>query len=190
VKLANDNAAKAGVADRVEAREARPLRDQPRRRDRLTLTLPHTNPARAADLRGDAARLAVVARHPLGPWQPEWHLQFDVPEKVEISGTTRTVLYLYIVPARVGGAWRLELPAAVAKQPARLAFEQHPAGTKGSATIGNRQVALEGVKVAGESVRFDPRPAAGGAARARRHRRGNVIEARRRCRSGRGGRRR
>jgi SAM-dependent methyltransferase len=181
VKLANENAAKAGVADRVKF-EKRDLFET-NLADATVLTLyllPHTVtqlvPRIFAEMRPGAR--VVSHDYPLGPWQPERHLQFDVPEKVEISGTTRTVLYLYVVPARVGGAWRLELPAAVTKQPARLAFQQDPVGTRGSATIGNRQVALENVKIAGESVRFAiPGLAAGGKPLALEGvARGNVIE--------------
>jgi SAM-dependent methyltransferase len=181
VKLASENAAKAGVADRVKF-EKRDLFET-NLADATVLTLyllPHTVtqlvPRIFAEMRPGTR--VVSHDYPLGPWQPERHLQYDLPEKVEISGTTRTVLYLYVVPARVGGNWRLDLPAAVAKQPARLAFEQQPAGTRGSATIGNRQVALEGVKIAGETVRFAiPGLAAGGKPLALEGVvRGNVIE--------------
>jgi SAM-dependent methyltransferase len=181
VKLANENAVKAGVADRVKFEKRDLFETNLTEVSVLTLyLLPHTVTQLVPRIFAEMKPGSRVVSHdyPLGPWQPERHLQFDLPEKVEISGTTRTVLYLYIVPARVGGAWRLELPAAVAKQPARLAFEQHPAGTKGSATIGNRQVALEGVKIAGESVRFTiPGLAAGGKPLALEGiARGNVIE--------------
>jgi len=157
VKLANDNAAKAGVADRVKFERRDLFETNLSEATVLTLyLLPHTVtqlvPRIFAEMRPGSR--VVSHDYPLGPWQPERHLQFDVQEKIEISGTTRTVLYLYIVPARVGGAWRLELPATVAKQQVRLTFEQHPVGTKGSATLGKRQVVLEGVKIAGESVRF------------------------------------
>jgi hypothetical protein len=92
--------------------------------------------------------------YPLAPWTPDRFVQFDTEEKVAISGTTRTVLYLYTVPARIAGEWRLELPAAVAKQPARLAIAQHSVGAKGSVTIGNRVIALDQVKVTGDAVRL------------------------------------
>jgi hypothetical protein len=181
VKLANENAAKAGVADRVKF-EQRDLFET-NLRDATVLTLyllPHTVTQLVPRIFADMPAGARVVSHdyPLGPWQPERHLQFDVPEKVEISGTTRTVLYLYVVPARVGGVWRLELPAAVAKQPMRLAFEQHPAGTRGAATLGNRQVALEGVRINGETVRFTiPGLGAGGRPLALEGvARGNAIE--------------
>src|SRR5262245_19031053 len=157
VKLANDNAAKAGVADRVKFERRDLFETNLSEATVLTLYLLPTSvtqlvPLIFAEMRPGAR--VVSHDYPLGPWQPDKHVQFDVQEKIEISGTTRTVLYLYIVPTRVGGVWQLELPPALTKQPARLTFDHHPGGTKGSATIGNRQVHLESVKIAGESVRF------------------------------------
>jgi SAM-dependent methyltransferase len=181
VKLANDNAAKAGVADRVKFEKRDLFETNIGEASVLTLyLLPHTVtqlvPRIFAEMR--AGSRVVSHDYPLGPWQPERHLQFDVQEKIEISGTTRTVLYLYIVPARVGGSWSLELPPTVTKQPARLAFEQDPARTRGSATVGNRKIALDAVKITGESVRFEiPGLAAGGKPLALQGVvRGNVIE--------------
>jgi SAM-dependent methyltransferase len=155
VKLANDNAAKAGVGERVRFEQRDLFETGLTDATVLTLyllpaTVTQLVPRIFADMRPGAR--VVSHDYPLGPWQHERHLQYDLKEKLEISGTMRTVLYLYVVPARVGGEWQLELPAA--KQPARLRFEQSPAMTRGSATIGKRQVALEGVKVTGESVRF------------------------------------
>jgi hypothetical protein len=51
----------------------------------------------------------------------------------------------------------------VTKQPARLSLAQHPVAAKGSATIGNRTVVLDEVKITGEAVRFSiPGLGAGG----------------------------
>jgi len=181
VKLANENAAKAGVADRVKFDKRDLFETNIGEATVLTLyLLPHTVtqlvPRIFAEMRPGSR--VVSHDYPLGPWQPERHLQFDLPEKAEISGTTRTVLYLYIVPANVKGAWRLELPAGVSKQPGRLSFDQDPAFTRGSATVGSRQIALDGLKVTGDSVRFTiPGLAAGGKPLALEGVvRGNVIE--------------
>jgi hypothetical protein len=157
VKLANENAARAGVADKVRFE----------RRDLFETDLSQATVVTLYLLPGIVTKLVpkilaemkpgtrVVSHdYPLAPWTPDRFVQFDAEEKVAISGTTRTVLYLYTVPARVAGEWRLELPAAIAKQPARLAITQHPVGAKGSVTIGNRVIALNEVKVDGETVRF------------------------------------
>jgi hypothetical protein len=37
--------------------------------------------------------------YPLPSWEPVNVVRFDTPEKIPISGTTRTVLLLYRVPA-------------------------------------------------------------------------------------------
>ncbi|MGE5791390.1 MAG: SAM-dependent methyltransferase [Bacteroidota bacterium] len=181
VKLANENAAKAGVADRVRFE----------RRDLFETSLSDATVVTLYLLPGIVTKLvpkilaemkpgARVVSHdyPLAPWAYDRFVQFDAPEKEAISGTTRTVLYLYTVPARVAGAWRLELPATVTRLPARLAIEQHPVGAKGSVTIGSRVVALEDLKITGEAVRFSI-PGAGGAGKAlvlEGSARGNVIE--------------
>jgi SAM-dependent methyltransferase len=181
VKLANDNAQRAGVADRVRFE----------RRDLFETSLADATVVTLYLLPGIVTKLvpkilaemrpgARVVSHdyPLAPWTPDRFVQFDAPEKEAISGTTRTVLYLYTVPARVAGEWRLELPGTVTKQPARLSLTQHPVATRGSATIGTRAVTLDEVKIAGESVRLSI-PGLGGAGKPlvlEGTARGNVIE--------------
>ncbi len=157
VKLANENAARAGVADKVRFE----------RRDLFETSLAEASVVTLYLLPGIVTKLvpkilaemkpgARVVSHdyPLAPWKEDRFVQFDTPEKEPISGTTRTVLYLYTVPARVGGEWRLELPPSVAQQPARLTLAQHPVGTRGSVTIGKRVIALGEVKVSGDAVRL------------------------------------
>jgi hypothetical protein len=181
VKLANDNAARAGVADKVRF-ERRDLFETSLS-DATVVTLyllPGTVTQLVPKILAEMKPGARVVSHdyPLAPWTPDRFVQFDSPEKVAISGTTRTVLYLYTVPARVAGEWRLELPATGTRQPARLSITQHPVAAKGSATIGNRVVPLDDLKIAGEVVRFSI-PGAGGAGKAlilEGTARGNVIE--------------
>jgi SAM-dependent methyltransferase len=155
VKLATENARRAGVADRVRFDTRDLFETNLSEATVLTLyLLPHTVTQLVPRIRAQMAAGARVVSHdyPLGPWPADRHLHLELPEKVAISGTARTVLYLYIVPARVGGAWRLETPAV--RQAARLTFDQHAAGTTGSAVIGDRRVPLEDVRISGEAVRF------------------------------------
>jgi hypothetical protein len=181
VKLANENAARAGVADKVRF-ERRDLFETSLS-DATVVTLyllPHIVTRLVPKVLAEMKPGARVVSHdyPLAPWTPDRFVQFDAPEKEAISGTTRTVLYLYTVPARVAGEWRLELPATVTRQPARLAIEQHPVRAKGTATIGGRAVALDDLKITGEAVRLSI-PGAGGAGKAlvlEGIARGNVME--------------
>ena len=158
VKLANENAAKAGVADRVKFEQARPLRDRHPRGDRPDALPPaaHRDPARAADLRRDAARLArrlarlsaraVAARQGISSSTCPRRSRSAAPRApCSISTSSRRA------SAAHGGS--SSRPRWRSSRRGSRSSSIRP-GTKGSATIGNRQVALEGVKIAGESVRF------------------------------------
>jgi hypothetical protein len=50
-----------------------------------------------------AGARVVSHDYALTPWSPDRHVTLDVPEKKPITGTTHTILYLYIVPARLAG---------------------------------------------------------------------------------------
>jgi len=157
VKLANENAARAGVAARVRFEERDLFETRLGEATVLTLyLLPHTVtqlvPRILAEMRPGAR--VVSHDYPLAPWQPDRHLQFELPEKVYISGTTRTVLYLYIVPARVAGDWTLELPLALGRRPVRVAILQQPARVLGAATVGGTAAPLEKLVIRGEEVSF------------------------------------
>ena len=157
VKLANENAAKAGVAARVRFEERDLFETRLGEATVLTLyLLPHTVtqlvPRILAEMRPGAR--VVSHDYPLVPWPPDRHLQFELPEKVYISGTTRTVLYLYTVPARVAGDWTLELPPALGLKPVRVSILQQPARVLGTATIGGAPASLEKLVVRGEDVSF------------------------------------
>ena len=157
VKLANGNAAKAGVAARVRFEERDLFETRLGEATVLTLyLLPHTVTQLVPRILAEMAPGARVVSHdyPLGPLQPDRHLQFDTEEKVPISGTTRTVLYLYIVPARVAGDWTLELPPALGRKPVRVSILQQPARIVGTATVGGTAAPLEKLVVRGADVSF------------------------------------
>lgn len=157
VQLANENAAKAGVADRVTfAKRDLFEMDLSQASVITTYLLPNTVTRLVPRMLAEMKPGSRVISHdyPLSPWQQERHYQFDVPEKERISGTTRTVLYLYIVPARVNGAWEVRLPQNVARQPVRVTFKQDIARTQGQAVVNGRTVDLDDVRISGTSVTF------------------------------------
>ncbi len=103
VKLANENAAKAGVADRVRFAERDLFVADVREATVVTLYLMPGMLGRVEDKLAKELKpgTRVISHdYPLPSWKPVEVVQFDTAEKVPISGTTRTVLLLYRVPAK------------------------------------------------------------------------------------------
>jgi len=158
VALANRNAASDGVADKVkfvvgDIMEA----DLSQASVITTYLLPSTItklvPKFLAELK-PGTRI-VSHDYPISPLAYDKVVSFDLEEKVKISGTTLTVIYLYVIPARVNGEWNLNLaaPGAAAK-PLNLRIEQRPESIAGSVEIGGTRVALRDLRVSGEEISF------------------------------------
>ena len=103
VRLANANAAQAGVADRVRFEERDLFTADVHEATVVTVYLLPKVMARVE--RKLAAELAPGARvvvndYPFPTWQPERTQERETLDKLAISGLTFTQLYLYRVPAR------------------------------------------------------------------------------------------
>ena len=106
VELARENARREGVADRVRFIAGDLFDSDLSKADVITVyLLPSSVPLLVPKLMKELRPGARVVSHdyPLLPWVPEKVLSFDFEEKVMISGTTRTVLYRYVVPPRPAG---------------------------------------------------------------------------------------
>ena len=100
--------------------------------------------------------------YPFPDWPHDRYVKLDVPEKVAITGTPRTTLYLYTVPARIGGEWELRLPPALAKEPLRLSVRQRASGVTAQVGAAQKVIALPRVDVHATDVTFTlPAGAAG-----------------------------
>lgn len=105
VDLAGEQARVAGVSDRVRFIAGDLFETDLSRADVVTVyLLPSSVPNLVPKLQKELRPGARVVSHdyPLLPWTPERTLTFDFEEKVMISGTTRTVVYLYRVPSAFG----------------------------------------------------------------------------------------
>jgi hypothetical protein len=91
--------------------------------------------------------------YPLTGWIPEKYVQMDLEDKVQISGVTTTLIYLYVVPAKVAGTWSAQMPPAVAQQ-ASLSLRQQLTRVSGSARLDGRDVPLEDVRLRGDRISF------------------------------------
>jgi len=92
--------------------------------------------------------------YPLTGWIPEKYVQMDLEDKVQISGVTTTLIYLYVVPAKVAGKWSAQMPPAVSKQPATLSLKQQLTRVTGSVRLDGKDVPLEEVKLRGDRLSF------------------------------------
>jgi protein-L-isoaspartate O-methyltransferase len=103
VQRASLQARGAGVSDRVSFTAGDLFAANVERATVVTLyLLPQIMSQVEAKLQNELKPGARVVSHdyPLPTWKPAEVVQFEAPEKVAISGTTRTVLYLYRVPAK------------------------------------------------------------------------------------------
>ena len=147
---ANERARKAGVADRVKFFVRDLFETDVAEASVVTLyLLPTSVPKLEGKLLAELQPGARVVSHdyPFPDWPHDRYVKMDVPEKIDISGTTRTTLYLYTVPARIGGDWDLKLPPALSKAAVRLAVTQRASGASAQVSRGERMVPVERIDV-------------------------------------------
>ena len=157
VKEANESAKAQGIADRASFTVQDLFKTDIRKATVLTMyLLPNTVNMLKDKLQSELRPGTRIVSHdyPLSGWLPEDFRQFDLQDKVEISGVTTTLIYLYLVPAHVQGAWSLKLPASMGKNPVRLELTQRITRVSGSARVGGKDVALEEGKLRGERLTF------------------------------------
>jgi hypothetical protein len=92
--------------------------------------------------------------YPLTGWLPEKERVFDLEDKVKISGVTTTIIWLYIVPAKVAGRWQASMPPAISKQAATLELQQQITRITGTLRFDGRDIALEEAKIRGDQLSF------------------------------------
>jgi protein-L-isoaspartate O-methyltransferase len=105
------------------------------------------------------ADLAVNARvvshdYPMHGWEAERLVELHHPEKIDATGSERTRLYLYRVPADVSGRWMAEAPAGVIGPALEFEFTQAITEVEGTARIDGRVVPLRDVTVRGRWLSF------------------------------------
>jgi SAM-dependent methyltransferase len=157
VELANRQAAEAGVAGRVSFHTEDLFKADYREASVITLyLLPRFVPLLVPKFRAELKPGTRIVSHDyaLTPWPPDKVLTFDVPEKEQISGTTRTVLFYYVVPARLAGRWELSVPRSLIAAPFAISVTQDPEVLTGFAHIGSEMHPLRDFVAKGTTVRF------------------------------------
>jgi len=153
---ANDRARRDGVADKAKFYVRDLFDTKVGEASVVTLyLLPTSVPKLEPKLLAELAPGSRVVSHdyPFPDWPHDRYVKLDVPEKVAITGTPRTTLYLYTVPARIGGDWELRLPTSLAKDPLKLSVRQRASGASAQVAVAQKTMALP-VEVHATDVTF------------------------------------
>jgi hypothetical protein len=157
VKESNEAAKIQGVSDRVKFITQDLFKTDISKATVLTMyLLPNTVNMLKDKLLAELRPGTRILSHdyPLSGWVPERYVQMDLEDKVAISGVTTTLIYLYLVPAKVAPSWNATMPAAVSKEPVRLNLRQQITRVSGMARLGGRDVVVEDGIVRGEKISF------------------------------------
>ncbi len=157
VVLSNEAAKNEGLADRVKFLKQDLFKTDISQATVLTMyLLPNTVNMLSDKLQAELKPGTRILSHDYGlsGWIPEETKVFDLQDKIKISGVTTTIIYLYVVPAKVGGAWAVKVPAPVSKQPISFELTQQMQKIGGMAKVGGREVPVENAKLVGEKISF------------------------------------
>jgi hypothetical protein len=157
VKRANEAAKTQGLADRVRFMKQDLFKTDISQASIITMyLLPDTVNLLKDKFIAELKPGTRIVSHdyPLTGWIPEKYVQMDLEEKVQISGVTTTLIYLYVVPAKVAGNWTAQMPPAVSRAPATLSLRQQLTRVSGSAKIDGQEVPLEDVVLRGDKLTF------------------------------------
>jgi hypothetical protein len=157
VKKANQSAKEQGLADRVRFLKQDLFKTDISQATVITMyLLPNTVNMLKDKFMSELRPGTRIVSHdyPLTGWVPEKYVHMDLEDKVQISGVTTTLIYVYIVPARVAGQWTVRMPPAITGAPATLSLRQQLTRVSGSARIDGRDVPLEDVVLRGDKISF------------------------------------
>jgi 16S rRNA G966 N2-methylase RsmD len=155
LKIANENAKKEGVADRARFVEQNLFQTD---LTPATVVSTYLLPEMNAQLRPKLLALkpgtrVVVHDYSMGEWDPDEEKTLIVPEKV-VGDPGKSYVYLYIVPALAAGRWESQIAVSGKPVPYQFNFEQNFQLVHGTVRVGDRDVKLPQIRIAGEQIAF------------------------------------
>jgi hypothetical protein len=117
VASSNEEANKRGIAERATFREEDVLKTKIDDATVVTLyLLPGMMQQLQAKFFAELKPGTRIVSHDFafGEWKPDRETTVDVPEKYGTAGQWKSTLFYWLVPARVGGDWRLSAPGLLA----------------------------------------------------------------------------
>ena len=96
----------------------------------------------------------VVAHdYHMGEWRPDEQKTLSVPEKI-VGTPGISYVYMWIVPAKIGGRWSSEFRHATGSTAAEFEFAQEYQIVGGSMKIGAQTLKLPDFRVVGDQIDF------------------------------------
>jgi hypothetical protein len=157
VEQANAAARAQGLAARVRFVKADLFKTDVSQATVLTMyLLPHTVNLLRDKLFAELKPGTRVISHdyPLGGWHPVEMVHMDLDDKLPISGTTTTLIFLYRVPEKVAGRWRATVPASVHSGAVELELVQKYTELSGTARIAGVRVPIADGRIVGRKLSF------------------------------------
>lgn len=157
VALSNRNARAEKVEDRAEFAERDMFKTDIGKASVLTLyVLPDfMQKLRSKVLAELKPGTRVVAHdYPIDEWHPDRVVTLTVPEKMEANGTDKAYLYLWIVPAGVGGTWRVDFDAEKRSEEIIVTFNQRFQKIDAAAERMRRPLPIQNPTLTGAMVTF------------------------------------
>ncbi len=158
VSEALDNARKAGVTDKAAFYQRDLFQTDLSQATVITMyLLPRVNMELRPKLLDLKPGTRIVSHDfSMDDWKPDAFVQLEVKEKYG-SAPGQSDIYFWIVPAKVAGSWRWELPSGGKggkPQPYTAMLSQTFQMVSGNASVNGRTAPLQNVKLQGEEISF------------------------------------
>ena len=155
IAIATENARKEGVSDRIKFIQQDLFKTELGSATVISMYL--------LEEYNMALRLRLFALKPgtrivshdwhLGDWEADAKTKISVPDK-PVGLEKASWIFLWVVPAKIGGVWHSRIPSEKGWVDAELRFDQQFQKISGEATIGGQKLPIDRASLSGEFVSF------------------------------------
>lgn len=155
IREANENAKRAGVADKVAFYQRDLFETDLSEATVITMyLLPRVNMELRPRLLDLKPGTRIVSHDfSMEDWKPDVHVQMEAKEKYGGAGG-QSDIYFWVIPAKVGGTWQWELPVSGKPRPYQVSLTQKFQTVSGSVRIGGRDIPLQNPRLQGDHLSF------------------------------------
>lgn len=155
ISEANENARKTGVTDKVAFYQRNLFETDLSSATVITMyLLPRVNLQLRPQLLDLKPGTRLVSHDfDMGDWKADESVRMDAGDKFSGAGGDSDVYY-WVVPAKVAGNWRSQLPVSGKPQTYEFSIEQKFQMISGSARVNGRPVKIENAKLRGAELAF------------------------------------